>query len=245
VLVCSAPDFKQEFLRDSAGTFVWQFKAAGTFQIGGGMAASPFPSRSVGWLAIAIGAVTLLGIVSIVLFFVVGGVFGPLNDVCNGIEAILSAALAWALYPLHRAQSARLGRFALCAAWVGALVAIVGSALIIFDITGWYLAALYTMVGYALIGIWLFGLNYAALRSFLWPRRLAQLGLFAAVCMAIGFLAGPGMLGGVDDVGAAPWFVNIGLLGSMGWMFLYPIWSFWLGRLLISNSAMMPVATHA
>src|SRR5262245_61607314 len=132
------------------------------------MAASTFPSRSVGWLAFAIGAVTLLGIVSIVLFFAVGGVFGPLNDVCNGVEAILSAALAWTLYPLHREQSPRLGSFALCVAFIGALIATIGSALIIFDFTGWYLAGLYTMFGYALVGVWLFGLNYAALRSFTW-----------------------------------------------------------------------------
>jgi hypothetical protein len=36
------------------------------------MAASNFPSRSIGWLAIAIGAVTVLGVVSLVLFFAIG-----------------------------------------------------------------------------------------------------------------------------------------------------------------------------
>ncbi len=201
------------------------------------MAASTFPSRPIGWLVIAIGAVTLLGIVSIVLFFVAGGGFGTLNDMCNGVEAILSAVLAWALHPFYRAQSARLSGLALIAACVGALVATIGSVLVIFDFTGWYLAGVYTMFGYALVGVWLFGLNYATLRSFLWPRRLAQLGLLAAACMALGFLAGPGIPGGVDNADTAPWFVNLGLLGSLGWMFLYPFWCLGLGRLLISYSA--------
>ncbi len=85
----------------------------------------------------------------------------------------------------------------------------------------------------------------AALRSFWLLRRLAQWGLLVAVCMAIGFLAGPGILGGVDDTEAAPWFVTVGLLGSLGWMFLYPIWSLWLGRLLVSQTVTIPVGTQS
>jgi len=201
------------------------------------MNASNFPTRSIGVLALAIGGVTLIGIVLLILFFTVGGGFGTLNDLCNAVEAILSAALAWNLYPWLRLHAPRLSGFALIAASLGALIAALGSALIIFDFTGWYLAGLYTMFGFALVGMWLFVLNIAVLRSFAWPRRLAQLGLLTAVCMAVGFLAGPGIPRGMDDPDAAPWFVNLGLLGSLGWMFLYPFWSLWLGRLLVSNSA--------
>jgi hypothetical protein len=50
------------------------------------MAASNFPSRPIGWLAIAIGAVTVLGVVSLVLFFAIGGVFGLLNDCAMGLR---------------------------------------------------------------------------------------------------------------------------------------------------------------
>lgn len=203
------------------------------------MTPSNLAARPIGWLAIAIGAVTLTGIVSIILFFSVGGIFGTLNDVCNGVEALLSAVLAWSLYPWLRSHASRLSRFTLIAASAGALIAVIGSALIIRDITGWYLAGLYTMFGYALFGVWLFALNWAALRSLWLQRRLAQLGMLTAVCMAIGFLAGPGILGGVDDTGAAPWYVNLGLLGSLGWMVLYPSWCFRLGRLLVPRSVTM------
>ena len=201
--------------------------------------------RTIGWLAMAIAGVTLLGIVSLILFFTVGGGFGTLNDMCNGAEAMLSAALALSLYPWLRSHARRLSGFALIAGLVGVLIAAIGSVLIIFDFTGWYLAGLYTMFGYALVGVWLFGLNVAALRSFSRPRRLAQLGMLTGVCMAIGFLAGPGILGGMDDTDAAPWFVNLGLLGSLGWMFLYPFWCIWLGRLLVSQTMTMEVASQA
>jgi hypothetical protein len=186
----------------------------------------------------------LLGIVSLILFFIVGGSFGALNDLCNAVEAILSAALAWSLFSWLRSHAPRLSGFAQITALVGALIAAIGSVLIIFDVTGWYLAGLYSMFGFALVGVWLFILNITAPRSSWWPRRLAQLGLATAACMAIGFLAGPGILAGVDDTDAAPWLVNLGLLGSLGWMFLYPFWCIWLGRLLVSNSATIGVATQ-
>src|SRR5262249_28681317 len=155
------------------------------------------------------------------------------------------AVLAWKMYPWLRSQASWLSGFTLIAAWVGALIAVIGSVLIIRDITGWYLAALYTMVGYALVGVWLFGLNYATMWSFPWPRHLAHLGLLTAACMAVGFLAGPGIPGGLDDPEVAPRFVNVGLLGGLGWMFLYPFWCLWLGRLLVSNNMTMQVAPQA
>ncbi len=40
------------------------------------MTLSNFPARRIGKLAIAIGGATLIGIVSIILFFTVGGVCG-------------------------------------------------------------------------------------------------------------------------------------------------------------------------
>jgi len=124
------------------------------------MTANNFPSRTLGWLAIAIGGVTLIGIVSLILFFTFGSFFGTLNDLCIAFEAILSALLAWILYPAYRALSTRLSQFLLTAALVGALVVSIGAAFVIFDITGWFLAGLMNFFGYALVGLWLLGLNY-------------------------------------------------------------------------------------
>jgi hypothetical protein len=76
------------------------------------------------------------------------------------------------LYPAHRALSPRLSQFMLAAALVGALVAFIGSAFVSFDITGWFLAGLMNFFGYALVGLWLLGLNYLAQRMDRWPRHL-------------------------------------------------------------------------
>jgi hypothetical protein len=201
------------------------------------MRANNFPSRTLGWLAIAIGGVTLIGAVSLILFFTFSAFFGTLSDLCIALEAILSALLAWMLYPSHRAQAPRLSQFLLTAALVGALVAFIGSAFVIFDITGWYLAGLMNFFGYALVGLWLLGLNYyfAQRRDTRWPRRFVQFGLVSGAIMAIGLLTGPGIVGRVDDPELAPWFVNGAQVASLGWLLLYPIWSIWLGRLLLTN----------
>jgi hypothetical protein len=213
--------------------------------VGGVMRANNFPSRTLGWLAIAIGGVTLIGVVSLFLFFTFGKFFGTLNDLCVAIEAILSALLAWMLYPAHRALSPRLSRFVLTAALVGALVVSIGSAFVVFDITGWFFAGLMNFFGYALVGLWLLGLNYFAQRMDRWPRRLVQFGLVSGTIMAIGLLTSPGIVGRVDDPELAPWFWYVAPVASLGWLLFYPIWSIWLGRFLLTNRLTIQLATEA
>ncbi len=200
------------------------------------MTANNFPSRTLGWVANALGGLTLIGVVSLILFFTAGAFFGTLSDLCIALEAILSALLAWMFYPAHRAYSPRLSRFLLTAALVGALVAFIGSAFVIFEVTGWFLAGLMNFFGYALVGLWLLGLNYIfAQRRNRWPRRLVRFGLVSGAIMAIGLLTGPGIVGRIDDPELAPWFVSGAQVASLGWLLLYPIWSIWLGRLLLTN----------
>src|SRR5262249_59514609 len=120
---------------------------------------------SICWVRTRTCVVTIFGGVTIWFIFCVDVIFGWLIDLANGGEAILSALLAWRLLPWLRSRAPRSSHFSLMAAWLGALIAVIGSALIIFDVTGWYLAGLYTMFGYALIGVWVFAVSYAA------PRR--------------------------------------------------------------------------
>ena len=82
------------------------------------MTTSVVPARPIGGLAVAIGAVTIIGIVAISLFYAVGGFFGPLNDLCNAAEAVLTGVLAWRCYPLYRAKSPGLARVTLVLATI-------------------------------------------------------------------------------------------------------------------------------
>ncbi len=136
------------------------------------MTTSNFSAMTIGWVAIATGVTGLLALVFIILLFTVGQPFGTLNDICVGLTAILSAVLAWLFYPQYHAQSPLLGPVALVVALAGALIVTVGCVLVIFGITGWYLAGLYMAVGNALIGLWLLGLNYSAQRGDFWTNGL-------------------------------------------------------------------------
>jgi hypothetical protein len=158
-----------------------------------------------------------------------GGLFGPLNDVCNGVMAVLTAVLAWRLRD-RNTLPAGPRQAAPGVAAAGAVIAVAGSALVIFRVTGWYLAGQVTAFGYALIGVWLVSASRAAERTLAWPRRLARLGQAAGGLMMLGFLTGPGILRGVDSMENAPWWVSLGLLGALGWLVLLPVWALYFAR---------------
>jgi hypothetical protein len=184
--------------------------------------------RRTGRLALVTAVVTLLGVASLIIFYAIGGgPFGFLNDVANGLMGLLSMLLAWLWIPARGTVSSRL---AVAAATVGAIVTVAGSILIIFDVTGWYLAGLVSSVGNALIGTWLLASNRLHRSEAELPRGLILLGVTAGIFMIIGFLALPGVLARIDDPQLAPLYVNAGLLNWLGTYLLYPIWCVWLSR---------------
>ena len=197
------------------------------------MTVSTYSSATVGWLALAAGAAGLAGVLFIILFFGVGQPFGTLNDLFIGLAAILTGILACVLYSAHHAQSPQLSQVALAAALAGALVVVVGSVLVISGVKGWFLAGLCMTAGNALIGLWLIGLTYSALHTSSWPHGLVVFGLAAGLIMAVGLASVPGILRGVDAQALAPWYVNAGYVGGLGWMLLYPAWCIWLVRTLL------------
>ena len=54
------------------------------------------------------------------------------------------------------------------------------------------------------------------------------------VTMALALATIVGILRGIDAQDAASCIVtSVGLVGGVGWVFLYPIWYIWLGRTLL------------
>ncbi len=187
---------------------------------------------SVSRLAVAAGVVQLIGLLSLIVFFVVGDPFGTLNDLCIALTGLLSAALAWQLSGVFAARSPALGWLLPALAGLGALIVVVGAALVITRTTGWVLAGLWMEFGYAWIGVWVVVFCVAAPASAGWPRGLTTLGLAAGGLMVLGALTLPGLLRGLDAWEALPWYVNVGQAGGLGWLLLYPLWCLWLGRVL-------------
>jgi hypothetical protein len=178
-------------------------------------------------VAVATAVVSLLAVLSLIIFYAVGGPFGFINDVANGLIGLLSLALAWLWVRNRRGGWTTL---AIAFASLGAIVMVLGSLLIIVDITGWYLAGLVSSLGSALLGIWLLIANRLHRSAPELPRGLILLGMTTGIFMIIGWLALAGVIARIDDPQLAPLYVNAGLLNWMGTYLLYPVWCLWLSR---------------
>lgn len=192
-------------------------------------------SQRIARFALAVGFVLLLAGVLLALFFIVGQPFGSLNDAFTGFGAILSAALAWAFYPQHRATNPRAAVVGLVAAIVGAVVVALGSVLVITRLTGYVLAGLYTTVGFALVGLWLLLLGASAQRAKWLPRAWALFGLVSGGLMLFGLFAMPGILTKTDSMDALPWYLALSQVSYLGTL-LYIVWCFGVWRSLTRNA---------
>jgi hypothetical protein len=186
--------------------------------------------QAAGWVALAIGIVAVASVVSMIIFLVVAGPFGFINDVGNALIGILSAGLAFRL-----AADRGAGTVAVGAAVIGAVVTVFGSWLVMSLTTGFFLAGLVSSVGFALIGAWLVAFNRSA-RADQLPSGIRTLGRVAGVAMVFGVVAVPGIAMGIDDMDAVPpwlWLFSISWLGTY---VLCPAWSIWLGRIWLGRS---------
>jgi hypothetical protein len=193
---------------------------------------------SIGWVIIATGISGVLALVFISLFFGLGGdnLFGTLNDIANALLAILSGISAWKLHSHFRVQITTLQPVLLPVAWIGVLVAVLGSMLVIFRFTGWVLAGLYTTTGFAFIGLWMIGQNWALGKGQLLPQGLHLLGLVAGGFMLFGFAAVPGIIRRIGTLEASPGILNaLWQTAGLGWLVLYPAWCVWLGLVTLKR----------
>lgn len=185
---------------------------------------------AAGWVAIALGIVTVASVVALVLFFVVGGPLGLINDAGNGLIGVLSGVLAIRLRP--RAG----GVIGVAAAVTGAVVAVWGSWLVMTATTGFLLAGFVSSVGFGLIGVWLAWVAWSPMADG-WSSGLRWLARVAAACMVIGGIAAvPGALMGIDGFESVPPWLWLFSLGWLGTYLLYPAWSLAFGRRLLADA---------
>jgi hypothetical protein len=128
-----------------------------------------------------------------------------------------------------------MSHVALSLAMIGAIISLIGSVLILSDFTGFLLAGWYSCLGNALIGVWLMAFCYSMQRSDPLPHALILFGLVVGAFMALGLIGIPGILAKTDDITSMPWYLYIALFGWLGTYVLYPIWTIWLGRHLLSR----------
>ena len=194
-----------------------------------------FNSKITGWLALLVGLLGILAVVSLIVFFISSLSFmGTLNDKINAVTGILSAALATALQSSLRQLAPRLRLILLIGTWVGAFAVAFGSWLVVTGRTGFELASYYYFFGNGLIGFWLWMLNRMTRRQNSWPRQMNGLGLIAGAFMMVGLLGLYGILAGLDGGGYSPLIMVTGI-SFLGIGVLYPIWCLRLGGWILSK----------
>jgi hypothetical protein len=171
-------------------------------------------------LAIVHGIVGLATCLCLILLYLGAGAFGAINDVGNAALGLLSAALAWR----YQQSAAKVRPVFVGVAFLGAVITVVGSILILTDATGFFLAGLVSATGFAVIGVWLVAAS-RKLTDDPWPQRLQRAGLVAGIVMLLGFVNVPGIIMGLDDLDTAPGWTYIGGLSWAGTYLLFPAWS--------------------
>ena len=190
--------------------------------------------QDTGRLALAVGIVAAGSAACLATYFAVQGPFGTINDIGNAATGVFSAGLAWRL---RKQIPGRVANAAVGAALVGAAITVAGSALVVSGATGFFLAGLVSSVGFAGIGAWLVVLNKSDAIVATVPPRLRSLGVAAGALMAVGVVALPGIVLGLDDMGAAPAWVWIAFIGWFGTFVAYPAWAIWLARIAMRVDA--------
>jgi len=190
---------------------------------------------TIGWAAIASGITAILAVLFLGMMATVNMFFGTINDILNSVLAILIAVLAWMLYSQFRAKAPLMSQVTVVLAMLGAILAVVGSVLVIFRFTGFVLAGWYTGLGYALLGLWLAAFCYSMLGSDVLPNKLLTFGIVTGIAMTTGILSIFGITSRLDSFDALPWYLNIAYLAFLGIYILYPIWAIGFGRVLLSK----------
>ena len=185
--------------------------------------------RTVAAIALALGLVLLFSVVTLALFFAIGGPFGTLNDWSIGASGVLALAFVLAIRASGLGRASVGGVVLPALAVLGAVLVVVGAWLVISDTTGFLLAGLVESFGFALFGFWLVGLSRSMASSDRWPRLLPSLGFATGILLIIGLIVAPGIVIGLDDMDSAPWWVWVGFVGWLGIFVLLPIWSISLG----------------
>jgi hypothetical protein len=178
-----------------------------------------------GWIAYLSAAATLLTLVTGILFFTVGKPFGKINDISSVLQVLLMIPLA-----VMFVQGLPFGALSLLAAVVGILgmlVSAVGQSLLVFGRIDFEGSTKFFPAG-AAIGMWLILICVLGMGNDPLPGLLPWIGILAGagyIATVIGFL-----WGGQENV--------LFYIGGFVLGIAYPIWATWLGRLLLSGTAL-------
>lgn len=177
------------------------------------------------WAAVLNGAATILSTISLIVFFAVGGVWGPISDGASVLWALSLLPLVLLLYGMHRPFASSLSLL-VAAAGVGAILLFASlQSLLVVGVVSFEQTVGTVLALTGVIGIWLLVNGLLSLVALSLPSGLAWAAVVAGIAYllsAVGF-----GLGGQEHPLAAVGFLVAAVAG--------PLWTFWLARLLANG----------
>lgn len=156
------------------------------------MSHSPF-FRLAGWCAFISAAATVVGFVTLILFFSVGGPFGLINDLSSILGALVLLPILLALYRLVRAANPRAA-FAAYGAGTGAMLfAALWQTLFVLRVIPLSATLASVPIAFGVLGLCIAVDSWLAQRIAAMPSKLAWLGIASGVAYVVviaGFIVG-------------------------------------------------------
>lgn len=182
-------------------------------------------SRYAGWSAFVSAIATILGLVTLLMFFTLGQPWGTINDTTSVILALSIIPVLLALHRLHRRNTPIVSLATFVIGVLATLVAAVFQILLIIRVFVFEQTAIVVPVAFGIFGASLMVYCYLDRANKSLSRTLAWLGMIAGAGYAV-IIVGY-ILGGQDSP-----LVSIGGLTAV---IFYPIWAIWFGRILLSG----------
>lgn len=184
----------------------------------------PELSPTAGWSALVSAIATILGLVTLIIFFALGQPWGTINDITSVVLALSLLPVLLALHRLHRHNAPAISLAILILSMVALLVVVAFQTLLISGTITFAQTAVVVPVAFGVFGAALVVYGGFAYVDGLLPRRLALLSIAAGIgyiAVIVGFI-----LGGQEH--------PLAVIGGLMAVICYPIWAIWFGRMILA-----------
>ncbi|MBI5824136.1 MAG: hypothetical protein HZB18_08930 [Chloroflexi bacterium] len=181
------------------------------------------PYRLAGWSGYLSATATIIGAVTLVIFFSIGDPFGKINDVCSVVIGLTAIVILFALYQLHRSAAPTISLIIFLVGALAMLAAAVVQTLLVINGTNF---GMIVTISFGVFGASLIGFGFLTLVNQILPRRLSWWGIAAGigyVLVITGFI-----LGGENH--------PLTYLGGLVAVVAYSVWAIWLGRVFLKSN---------
>ncbi len=201
-------------------------------------------ARYGGWAAYITGIMSIVGFVSLMLFFALEApqatenpqgfhFWGLVSDIAGPATMLPLLVVMLALHEVERDRARVLSQIAVVIGVVGAVAITVLQVLLIIKVLPFEQEVGPVVFATALVGVWLILANYSGRAQQILPARLAWVGIAAGASQVL-YPVMFQLLGGsrfYDNIGSNYLVLAISSLVFLVSYVGFPVWAIWLGRI--------------